>query len=107
MALVIKYFSIAFCIALVVVLFNDGGYGVLRNMQAAAGDPRHGVDLATPDFGRLARAFGLRHTLVGDPEAFDKALKKALKKPRPSVIEVDVLALDPAPAAMVPPVEVP
>ena len=91
----------------VLVVCNDGGYGVLRNMQAAAGDPRHGVDLATPDFGRLARAFGLRHTLVGDPEAFDKALKKALKKPRPSVIEVDVLALDPAPAAMVPPVEVP
>ncbi|MDO5534663.1 MAG: thiamine pyrophosphate-binding protein [Propionibacteriaceae bacterium] len=91
----------------IVVVFNDGGYGVLRNLQAAASDPTHAVDLATPDFATLAQAYGLKHRLVSDPEGFDKALKKALKKDRPSIIEVDVTALDPAPAAMVPPIEVP
>lgn len=91
----------------VLVVFNDGGYGVLRNMQRAAGDQARAVDLATPDFGKLARAFGLRHKLVDDPESFDKALKKAVKNPGPSIIEVDVVALDPAPEKMVPPVEVP
>ncbi len=91
----------------VLVVFNDGGYGVLRNMQAAAGDPTHAVDLATPDLKRLAGAYGLKHTRVGDPEGFDLALKKAVKKARPMLIEVDVNALEPAPADLVPPAEVP
>ncbi len=91
----------------VLVVFNDGGYGVLRNMQAAAGDPTHAVDLATPDLKRLAGAYGLKHTRVGDPEGFDLALKKAVKKARPMLIEVDVKALEPAPADLVPPADVP
>lgn len=91
----------------VLVVFNDGGYGVLRNMQAAAGDQPQAVDLATPDFGKLADAYALRHRRATSPEDFDKALKKALKKPRPTIIEVDVPALSPTPDAMVPPVEVP
>lgn len=91
----------------VLVVFNDGGYGVLRNMQDAAGERPRAVDLATPDFGLLAEAFGVRHSRVSDPEAFDKALKKAVKKSRPSLIEVDVAALSPAPEPLVPPVSVP
>ena len=49
----------------------------------------------------------MRHSRVSDPEAFDKALKKAVKKSRPSLIEVDVAALSPAPEPLVPPVSVP
>ena len=37
---------------LVLLVFNDGGYGVLRNMQDGYGDRRSGVDLVTPDFAR-------------------------------------------------------
>lgn len=91
----------------VVVLFNDGGYGVLRNMQTARNDQRRGVDLHTPDFALLARGFGLKHKKVDTPEAFDKALKKAIKRGGPSIIEVDVPALRPRPADMVPPTSVP
>lgn len=91
----------------VVVLFNDGGYGVLRNLQTARGAQRRGVDLLTPDVARLAEAFGLRHTRVDDPERFNKALKKALKREGPSIIEIDVPALRPQPEDLVPPTQVP
>jgi acetolactate synthase I/II/III large subunit len=92
---------------LVVVLFNDGGYGVLRNMQDAHGGRRAGVDLLTPDFARAAAAVGLPHQLVRKPDAFDEALRKALAEDGPSVLEVDVTALGPPPAPFVPPVHIP
>ena len=43
-----------------VVLFNDGGYGILRNLQDAHFDGRRfGVDLTTPDYVELGRSFGV------------------------------------------------
>ena len=91
----------------VLVVFNDGGYGVLRNIQKARGAKKRGVDLLTPDFGLLAESVGLPHRRVDSAGAFDKALKKALKREGPSMIEIDVAALRPKPANMVPPIEVP
>lgn len=91
----------------IVVVFNDGGYGVLRNMQKARGAKKRAVDLATPDFEALAGSFGLRHRRVESAEAFDKALKKAVKKDGPTIIEVMVPKLRPRPADLVPPTSVP
>ncbi|WP_347349409.1 thiamine pyrophosphate-binding protein [Nigerium sp.] len=91
----------------IVALFNDGGYGVLRNLQDAQDSPPRGVDLHTPDFGLLAESMGVRHKAVSDPDAFDKALKKAVKRGGPTLIEIDVPALRPRPRAFVPPVTVP
>ena len=91
----------------VLVVFNDGGYGVLRNIQKARGAKKRGVDLLTPDFALLAESVGLPHRRVDSAEAFDKALRKALKRGGPSMIEIDVAALRPKPAKMVPPIEVP
>lgn len=91
----------------IVALFNDGGYGVLRNMQQAADRPKRAVDLLTPDVAELMGSFGLRHRKVGSAEEFDKALKKALKKGGPTIIEIDVPALRPKPADLVPPASVP
>jgi acetolactate synthase-1/2/3 large subunit len=85
-------------------VFNDGGYGVLRNMQDAHGGRRSGVDLHTPDFGVLAASLGLPHTLVRSPEPFGSALAKALAQRGPSLVEVDVTALGPVPSPFVPPV---
>lgn len=91
----------------VLVVFNDGGYGVLRNIHLARKVTKRAVDLLTPDFGLLAESVGLRHTRVDSAKDFDKALKKALKRGGPAMIEVDVPALRPKPAKMVPPIEVP
>ncbi len=92
---------------LVLVVFNDGGYGVLRTLQEAQGKPRAGVDLHTPDFGTLAAAVGLDHQLVTAADRFDEALAKALAVPGPSLLEVDMTALEPMPVPFVPPVHVP
>ncbi|HWI73425.1 MAG TPA: thiamine pyrophosphate-binding protein, partial [Baekduia sp.] len=45
---------------LTAVVVDDGGYGMLRYDQDAAGADRYGVDLVTPDFAALAGAFGIR-----------------------------------------------
>lgn len=92
---------------LVLVLFNDGGYGVLRNMQDRHSDRRSGVDLYTPDFGALSRSLDLPYLLVRDAADFADALAKALAQHGPAVVEVDVTALRPAPAPFVPPVHIP
>lgn len=89
------------------VIFNDGGYGVLRNLQEAHTGERHGVDLYTPDFGDIASALALPYALARDVGEFRSALVKALDLQTPMVIEVDVTALEPAPKPFVPPVHVP
>ncbi len=90
-----------------VVLVNDGGHGVLRNLQRAAGRNPRGVDLHTPDFALLAGSFGLRHKQIGSVDEFDRALTKAVRRGGPAIVEIDVGALRPRPADLVPPVSVP
>ncbi|WP_018156802.1 thiamine pyrophosphate-binding protein [Demetria terragena] len=91
----------------IVVIFNDGGYGVLRNLQEANVGQRHGVDLFTPDFRTFAASLALPYALTRDASEFGSALRKAVDLRSPMVIEVDVTALDPAPKPFVPPVHVP
>lgn len=91
----------------VVLVFNDSGYGVLRNMQQAHSMARVGVDLWTPDFAALAQAMGMPFWRTGAPGTFGPALVDALGTGRPTMIEIDVTALDPAPGAFTPPVHIP
>lgn len=91
----------------VVLIFNDGGYGVLRNMQRANGFAEAGVNLHTPDFGLLSQSLRLPFWQVRGEGMFDQALSEALAVRGPAVIEIDVTALDPAPGAFVPPVHIP
>lgn len=92
---------------LVVVVFNDGGYGVLRNMQDAHMERRSGVDLFTPDFAATARAMDMPYALVRDAADFAGAFAKAVAAREPSLLEVDVTALGPVPVPFVPPVAIP
>ncbi|MGC4960893.1 thiamine pyrophosphate-binding protein [Gordonia sp. DT101] len=91
----------------IVLLFNDGGYGVLRNMQEKNGFRRSGVDLHTPRFDLLAASMDIRYQLVQGPGTIVGALQDAIAHRGPTFIEVDVEALDPAPGPFVPPVHVP
>ncbi|MBB3085498.1 thiamine pyrophosphate-binding protein [Geodermatophilus sabuli] len=91
----------------VVLVFNDGGYGVLRNMQQANGLDVTGVDLFTPDFGLLARSMDMPYWLVRDASTFEPVLREAVAARRPVFIEVDVTALEPKPGAFTPPVHIP
>jgi acetolactate synthase I/II/III large subunit len=81
---------------IVLILMNDRGYGVIRNIQDAQfGGRRHYADLHTPDFKLLASSFGLRHQRVADIEDFANALDRALLAGGPQLVEVDMTAIGP------------
>lgn len=90
-----------------VVLFNDGGYGVLRNMQRAEGWAEAAVNLHTPDFGAFAASIGLGYALIDDAGKAEDVIGSAVLSGRPVLVEVDVDAIGPMPRPFTPPVEVP
>ena len=86
--------------AVVVVLFNDGGYGVLRNIQAARMAGRHiAVDLRAPDFVALAEAFGARAWRIQRIGDFRPRLEAALECGGPALVELDMAAIGPTAVA--------
>lgn len=92
---------------LTLIVFNDGGYGVLRNMQDRHGERRSGVDLTTPDFGLLARACGLPYARVSAEEHAAAVLTEAIASDGPTLVEVDLEALGPMKNPFTPPVRIP
>jgi acetolactate synthase-1/2/3 large subunit len=74
-------------IPLTLVIVDDGGYGMLRYDQDVTGTDRYGVDLVTPDFPALARAFGIRAQQVdGLDDEFGAALAEHVLDEEPSVL---------------------
>ena len=73
-------------IPLPVVVANNGGYGEIRDQMDEAGIARVGVDLRVPDLPMLGEAFG--GAGVRDPDELAGALRDALERPGPTVIEV-------------------
>jgi acetolactate synthase-1/2/3 large subunit len=82
----------------VVIVFCDGGYGILRNIQDkqyGEDDGRIGVELGAPDFVALAGALGVGGTRVSTTAEFGKAVREALRGPGPHLVEVDLNAIGP------------
>ena len=80
----------------VICLFNDRGYGVLRGIEARQFDGRNfGVDLATPDFPALAKSMGVQAARVAGPAEFERAFRAAIASGRPTLLDIDLLALSP------------
>jgi acetolactate synthase I/II/III large subunit len=83
-------------VPVVICLFNDRGYGVLRGIQARQFDGRTtGVDLATPDFPALAMSMGLQAARVSGVEEFEPRFREAIASGRPALLDIDLLALSP------------
>jgi acetolactate synthase-1/2/3 large subunit len=84
--------------SLTTVIVDDGGYGMLRYDQRRRGaSVDYGIDLRTPDFVALARAFGLRAESVdGLGDAFARALERHVADAEPTVL-VARAALQPPP----------
>jgi acetolactate synthase-1/2/3 large subunit len=83
---------------IVAIIFVDGGYGVIRNIQDRQyghEDGRIGVDLGRPDFCGLATAFGIRAARVDSIGDYVSAVKGALADRKPCVVEVDLNAIGP------------
>jgi acetolactate synthase-1/2/3 large subunit len=82
---------------LTALIVDDGGYGMLRYDQRHSGAEPYGVDLETPDFVRLADAFGIRAGAVdGLRDDFGTALASHLADPEPTLL-VARAALTPPP----------
>ncbi|WP_306336182.1 thiamine pyrophosphate-binding protein [Streptomyces sp. KL118A] len=92
---------------LTLIVFNDGGYGVLRNMQDRYGERRSGVDLATPDFALLAQACGLPYLRIAAAEQAGPVVAEAVASGGPVLVEVDLAALGPMKSPFTPPVKIP
>jgi acetolactate synthase-1/2/3 large subunit len=81
---------------LVMLVMNDRGYGVIRNIQDAKFGGRHYfVDLHTPDFGDLARTMGWHFRRVGSLNEFPDAFAASLAAKGPAMIEIDMTAIGP------------
>ncbi|MFE7596178.1 thiamine pyrophosphate-binding protein [Streptomyces sp. NPDC057494] len=92
---------------LTLLVFNDGGYGVLRNMQDRYSERRSGVDLVTPDFELLARACGLPYLRIAAAEDAAPVIGQAVASDGPTLVEVDLAALGPMKTPFTPPVRIP
>jgi len=80
---------------IIIVLFDDSGYGVLRNIQEAAYGRQVAVNLLSPEFVKLAEAMHFEATRVGSGNEFAKELKKAKERRKPTMIVVDMEAVGP------------
>ncbi len=81
---------------MLVILMNDGGYGVIKNIQDADYGSRHCyVDLHTPDFAQLCASMGVEHLHLSRPEDTAALLGEALAMQTPVVLEVDMKAWGP------------
>ncbi len=79
-----------------VILMNDGGYGVIKNIQDADYGSRHCyVDLHTPDFSQLCASIGVSYFKSNDPAKIEAQLTQALQQRGPTVLEVDMKAWGP------------
>lgn len=80
---------------IIIVLFDDSGYGVLRNIQDAAYGRQVAVDLLSPDFVKLAESMHFNAVRIGSGDEFVNELKKARESRKPSMIVVDMEAVGP------------
>ena len=79
---------------MVIVLMNDKGYGVIKNIQDVQyGGRRHYVDLHTPDYAELSHSLQLRHARVSKLADAGQALRTALSEPGPFLLEIDMLSI--------------
>jgi acetolactate synthase I/II/III large subunit len=76
-------------INLVTVLFNNQSYGnVLRDQQRMFDGREVTARLLTPDFSKVADAFGTRYFNAATPAALRKALEQAFAADAPCLVEV-------------------
>ncbi|MCI0680495.1 MAG: thiamine pyrophosphate-binding protein [Gemmataceae bacterium] len=81
--------AVRYQLQLIGIIHNDSAYGAMKSLQRRFYGERYiDVELNNPDFVKLAEAYGLPGTRVHGPEEFAHALRQALGRRGPSLIEV-------------------
>jgi acetolactate synthase-1/2/3 large subunit len=73
---------------LIVILLNNRGYGEIRGAMLARGIEPVGVDLHTPDFQAIARAYGWASESLDRPESLPNVVQRAAARTAPTLIEI-------------------
>ncbi len=80
---------------MVICVFTDGGYGVLRVIEDNVMGERFGVDLHTPAFATVAEGMGIPSERVDSVASFEAAFATAVERPGPTLLDIDLTALVP------------
>jgi len=79
---------------LVILLMNDGGYGVIKNISDAVyGGRRAYSDILGPDWDVLCDSLDIPHWGVGDAKDLATALKQAFDAEGPAMVEIDMKSI--------------
>ncbi len=74
----------------IICVFNNQGYGVLRAIQGMRFEGRTtGVDLATPDFIKVAEGMGVKGIAVKSVDDFKTAFAEAVAHDGPVLLDID------------------
>ena len=76
-------------LAVPILLWNNQGYGEIKQYMRDRDIPMIGVDIYTPDFQTIARGFGCHAVRAESVEHFRDALLTAHQAGGPTVIEID------------------
>jgi len=72
-----------------ILIWNNHGYGEIKQYMADRNIPQIGVDIYTPDFQTIARGFGCAALRAESFAHLERALREAVTAKGPTVIEID------------------
>lgn len=75
---------------IVVVIFNDNGYNLIKWKSEKKFGTSFGVEFSNPDFVRLAESFGAVGVKLQSSNQFEDVLRDALSKTVPVIIDVPI-----------------
>lgn len=89
-------------VPLVVCVFNDGGYGVLRWLQQRRFGRANETDLGTVNFAAMARSMGVPGRSAGSVAEFETALDEGMATEGPYLIDIDMERFAPMEVSVMP-----
>jgi acetolactate synthase-1/2/3 large subunit len=88
---------------MVICVFNDGGYGVLRGLQSQQFEGRYSdTDLGVVDFAGLAESMGVTGVGVETLTEFKAAFGSAMDREGPTLLNIDMRKLIPMQGSILP-----
>lgn len=75
---------------LIVMILNDGAYGMVKWKQSAVGFPDYGLNFGNPDFVKYAESFGALGHRVENADDLQIVLRQCLSMPGVHIIDVPV-----------------
>jgi acetolactate synthase-1/2/3 large subunit len=73
---------------IIALVWNNRGYGEIKSYFLDRGVPPIGVDLATPDFCAIARAYGWSAERLDRADNLPQVLRQAARSSRPTLVEL-------------------